>query len=155
MIHRQTTRASKNRDLPHGQKGAPQGGGNWGDNETNWSFWWVLGKSKAEGSYTINAWMQIQTGFYEPSSATEKAKYWQQHSNAAWMRRRTATATGLMAPADRSASAKLQRKTGADNARRFFVNRHNYSINAGFADGHTEKVSLRGLWDQTGTAVSN
>ena len=39
---------------PTVKKRAPQGGGNWGDNETNWSFWWgAFGKSKAEGSYTI------------------------------------------------------------------------------------------------------
>ena len=25
---------------PTVKKRAPQGGGNWGDNETNWSFWW-------------------------------------------------------------------------------------------------------------------
>ncbi len=32
---------------------------------------------------------------------------------------------------------------------RFFVKRHNFGINAGFADGHVDKVTLRGLWDQT------
>ena len=90
--------------------------------------------------------------FYAPSSATEKAKYWQQYSNAgsdvplygdgnwvdAWPR-----------PTDAPPSNYSGKKTSADNGmRRYFVNRHNYSINAGFADGHTEKVTLRGLWDQ-------
>ena len=32
--------------------------------------------------------------------------------------------------------------------RRFFVNRHNFGINGGFADGHVTKITLRGLWDQ-------
>lgn len=139
---------------PTVKKRAPQGGGNWGDNETNWSFWWgAFGKSKAEGSYTINAWMQDPNkSFYEPSSATEKAKYWQQYSNAGsdvplygdgnWV-------DAWPLPTDPPPPNYSGKKTGADNGmRRFFVNRHNYSINAGFADGHTEKVSLRGLWDQ-------
>ena len=32
--------------------------------------------------------------------------------------------------------------------RRFFVNRHNFGINIGFADGHVNKIKLRGLWNQ-------
>ena len=143
----------ENRDLPHGQKGAPQGGGNWGDNETNWSFWWgAFGKSKAEGSYTINAWMQDPNkSFYEPSSATEKAKYWQQYSNAgsdvplygdgnwvdAWPRPTD--------PPPPNYSGKNRRRQRHATV---FCQQAQLPINAGFADGHTEKVSLRGLWDQ-------
>ena len=123
-----------------------------GDNKTNWSYWWGnFGKSYAEGSYTINSFMQDPVGsYYAPSNSAEKKKYWEQFSNAtsevpvygdgnwvdSWPR-----------PSD----APPPNYSGAysDNGmRRFFVNRHNFGINAGFADGHVDKVTLRGLWDQ-------
>ena len=95
--------------------------------------------------------MQDPVGsYYAPSNSAEKKKYWEQFSNAtsevpvygdgnwvdSWPR-----------PSD----APPPNYSGAysDNGmRRFFVNRHNFGINAGFADGHVDKVTLRGLWDQ-------
>ena len=124
-----------------------------GDNKTSWAYWWGnFGNSYAEGSYTINSFMQDPNGsYYAPKTSDEKKKYWQQFSNAtsevpiygdgnwvdSWPR------PDIAPPPDYSGSH-------SDNGmRRFFVNRHHFAINAGFADGHVAKVTLRGLWDQT------
>ena len=56
-----------------------------GDNVTNWSFYWGdFGKSYAEGSYCINAWMQSPKGsYYEPPpNHSDWNRYYQLYSKA-------------------------------------------------------------------------
>ena len=55
-----------------------------GSNNTSWAYWLgSFGKSYAEGSYTINSWMQNPVGsYYTPRSDEEKRKYWSQYLNA-------------------------------------------------------------------------
>ncbi len=124
-----------------------------GDNKTSWSYWWGnFGKSYAEGSYTINSFMQDPNGsYYAPNTADEKKKYWEQFSN-------TTSEVPVYGDGNwvdswpRPDNAPPPNYSGSysDNGMsRFFVKRHNFGINAGFADGHVDKVTLRGLWDQT------
>ena len=123
-----------------------------GSNNTSWAYWWgSFAKSYAEGSYTINSWMQNPEGsYYAPTSQEEKRKYWSQYSNASsdvpiygdgnWV-------DSWPRPNDQPPNNYSG--THSDNGmRRFFVNRHSFGINAGFADGHVTKIKLRGLWDQ-------
>ena len=95
--------------------------------------------------------MQNPVGsYYAPRSDEEKRKYWSQYSNASsdvpvygdgnWV-------DSWPRPDDRAPSN--YKGTSSDNGmRRFFVNRHNFGINIGFADGHVNKIKLRGLWNQ-------
>src|SRR5207247_818504 len=56
-----------------------------GDNWTNWSFYWGdYGRSYAEGSYCINAWMQSPKGsYYEPPpNHSDWSRYFLLFSNA-------------------------------------------------------------------------
>lgn len=123
-----------------------------GDSTTNWSFWWGnFGKSKAEGSYTINSWMQWPQGsYYEPTSESEWARYYGKYFNAStevplygdgnwvdsWPRRNDEP------PRDYKGDDR------SNGMRRFFVNRHNYADNMAFTDGHVSSVKLKNLWIQ-------
>src|SRR2546423_668517 len=56
-----------------------------GDNLTNWSFYWGdFGRSYADGSYCINAWMQSPKGsYYEPPPGNpDWGRYFQFYSKA-------------------------------------------------------------------------
>ena len=116
-----------------------------GDNKTNWSYWWGnFGKSYAGGSYTINSFMQDPVGsYYAPGNSAEKeilGAVFQCHIGGSvygdgnwvdsWPRR-------AMRP------SKLFRCLLRQRHAEFFVNRHNFGINTGFADGHVDKVTAR------------
>src|SRR6266511_5140648 len=72
---------------PSTRKRSPgaRGGYPRGDNLMNWSFYWgEYGKSYAEGSYCINAWMQSPKGsYYEPPPThSDWNRYFQHYSKA-------------------------------------------------------------------------
>ncbi len=123
-----------------------------GANKRNWSFHWGnFGRSKAEGSYTINSWMQWPRGsFYEPNSADEWAKYYGQYYSAS-------AEVPIYGDGNwvdgwpRAGDAPPRDYTGehSDNGtRRFFVDRHNLGTNMSYSDGHVGRVDLRELWTQ-------
>ena len=123
-----------------------------GDSNTNWSFWWgKFAKSKAEGSYTINSWMQWPMGsYYEPKNDAELDRYYGQYFQAnalvplygdgnwvdAWPRR------------EHNPPRTYLGDSNANGMHRFFVNRHKYAINVVFTDAHVDKVRLEDLWQQ-------
>jgi prepilin-type N-terminal cleavage/methylation domain-containing protein/prepilin-type processing-associated H-X9-DG protein len=126
--------------------------GSRGANKRNWSFHWGgFGKTEAEGSYTVNSWMQWPQGsYYEPKSAEEWAKYYGQYFNAtaevplygdgnwvdAWPRANDAPPTDLSG------------EHNDNGTRRMFVNRHNLGTNMSYSDGHVGRVGLAELWTQ-------
>lgn len=129
-----------------------QNGEGAGDNITNWAFnWGRFSRTKAEGSYTINSWMQNPKGsYYEPSSKTEWDKYYGEFYKAssvvpiysdgnwvdAWPRDRDRT------PPDLSG----KHWQGVGGMARVYVNRHKLGINVAFADGHVSRLRLQNLW---------
>jgi prepilin-type N-terminal cleavage/methylation domain-containing protein/prepilin-type processing-associated H-X9-DG protein len=140
---------------PSTRKRSPgeRGGYPRGDNLTNWSFYWgSFGDSYAEGSYTMNSWMQSPEGSYyqPPAGHADWNRYYMRFSNAnsnvplygdgnwvdAWPEANNAP------PPDYSG------RHSDNGMRRFFVDRHTRAINVGYADGHVEKVKLKPLWVQ-------
>ena len=123
-----------------------------GDSVTNWSYWWgQFANSKAEGSYTINSWMQWPMGsYYEPKTAEERQRYWGMYMNSsanvplygdgnwvdAWPR------------ADHTPPPNYEGGDHTQGMRRFFVDRHNKGIQMAYTDGHVEFVRLQALWTQ-------
>ena len=123
-----------------------------GSSDRNWSYWWgQFGESHAEGSYTINSWMQNPEGsYYAPNTARERAKYWIRFSNAT-------AATPLYGDGnwvdswprpDNPAPPDYSGEFSDNGMRRYFVNRHHFAIQGGYADGHVEKIPLEDLWRQ-------
>ena len=123
-----------------------------GANKRNWSFHWgAFGKTKAEGSYTINSWMQWPRGsFYEPKSASEWAKYWGKFYQASsevplygdgnWVDGWPRT--------DNAPPRDLSGEHSDNGMRRFFVNRHDLGTNITYSDGHVGRSGLAELWVQ-------
>ena len=127
--------------------------GSRGANRRNWTFHWGgYGDSPAEGSYTMNAWMQWpgEGSYYPPPNAEAAAKYFGQYFKAnaetpligdgnwvdAWPRPENEP------PPDYSGEY-------SDNGmRRFFVDRHNHGINAVYSDNHCDRIPLAELWEQ-------
>jgi prepilin-type N-terminal cleavage/methylation domain-containing protein/prepilin-type processing-associated H-X9-DG protein len=122
-----------------------------GDSKRNWSFYWgSFGDSYAEGSYTINSWMQSPDGsYYPPTSDAERKRYYHVFSNAnsnvplygdgnwvdAWPTRTDVPPPNYVGD-------------HYNGMQRFFVNRHELAINIGYADGHVSRVKLKDLWIQ-------
>ncbi len=126
-----------------------------GANRRNWGFQWGnFGKSRAEGSYTVNSWMQWPKGsYYEPGGRQPAALadyYWGLYFKAnaevpmygdgnwvdAW---------------PRSTDTPPSNYRGEDHTQgmhRFFVDRHNLGINIAYTDGHVGRSGLRKLWVQ-------
>lgn len=135
----------KERAKPENQRGA---------NFRNWWFLWGgFGKSKAEGSYTINSWMQWPKGsYYEPTTEAEWAKYWGKYFKASaevpmygdgnWV---DAWPQSNNAPPPNYSGEHRQ---GESSMCRFFVDRHNRAINIAYTDGHVGRSSLPDLWIQ-------
>ena len=124
-----------------------------GDNVTNWSFYWGdFGKSYAEGSYAINAWMQSPKGsYYEPPpNHSDWNRYFQLYSKAGpevplygdgnWV--------DAWPEANDPAPPDYSGKHTDNGMQRFFVDRHTKAINIGYADGHIAKAKLKDLWIQ-------
>ena len=124
-----------------------------GDNVTSWSFYWGdYGKSYAEGSYCINAWMQSPKGsYYEPPpNHSDWNRYYQLYSKA-----------GSEAPlygdsnwvdtwpeANDTPPPNYLGKGNDNGMQRLFLDRHRRAINIGYADGHIARVRLKDLWIQ-------
>jgi len=124
-----------------------------GDNVTNWSFYWGdFGKSYAEGSYGINAWMQSPKGsYYEPPpNHSDWNRYFQLYSKAGPEVPLYGDANWVDSWPEASDTAPRDYSgTGNDNGTsRFFLNRHRKAINIGYADGHIARVKLKDLWIQ-------
>jgi prepilin-type N-terminal cleavage/methylation domain-containing protein/prepilin-type processing-associated H-X9-DG protein len=123
-----------------------------GDSKTNWSFWWGnFAKSKAEGSYTINSWMQWPMGsYYEPSTDNERNRYWGMYMNSS--ANVPLYGDGNWVDAwPRAENTPPQNYDGGDNTqgmRRYFVDRHNKGINLAYTDGHIDYIKLQELWVQ-------
>ncbi len=123
-----------------------------GSNTRNWSFHWGgFGDSYAEGSYTINSWMQWPRGsYYEPTSDVVWAQYFGQYF-------KSNSETPLYGDGNwvdgwpRSTDEPPPNYSGehTDNGtRRFFVDRHSQGINIVYSDNHCDRVDLAELWTQ-------
>lgn len=139
----------KERAKPQNQRGA---------NFRNWWFkWGGFGKSRAEGSYTINSWMQWPKGsYYEPGKGRQPAHfadyYWGKYFKASaevpmygdgnWV---DAWPQSNNAPPPNYSGEHRQ---GESSMCRFFVDRHNRGINIAYTDGHVGRSSLPELWIQ-------
>ena len=123
-----------------------------GDNDTNWGFHWGnFGRSKAEGSYTINSWMQWpKDSYYEPTSKVDWDRYYGEfynsnamvplYSDGNWVD--TWPRDTDRPPPDLSG----RHWQGVGGMARVFVNRHNLAIDIVFSDGHVGKHKLENLW---------
>jgi prepilin-type processing-associated H-X9-DG protein len=120
---------------------------------TNWSFYWGdYGKSYAEGSYCINAWMQSPRGsYYEPPpNHSDWNRYFQIYSKAGAEVPLYGDSNWVDAwPEANDAPPPNYAGKGNDNGmQRLFLDRHRKAINLGYADGHIAKVKLKNLWIQ-------
>ncbi len=119
----------------------------------SWAFWWGnVGESYAEGSYTINSWLQ-PTGYYQvETSSASYHNYYQRLSDArpdvpifgdgmwvdAWPRSTDPPPTNSF-DGDNGSVASMHR---------FCIARHGRAINLSFVDTHVAVVDLEDLWAQ-------
>jgi prepilin-type N-terminal cleavage/methylation domain-containing protein/prepilin-type processing-associated H-X9-DG protein len=119
----------------------------------SWAFWWGgVGESYAEGSYTINSWLQ-PTGYYKPDKGSANYdNYFQKFSDA-----RSDVplfGDGMWVDAwPRSADPPPSNSFDGDNGsvasmHRFCIARHGRAINLSYVDGHLGTVRLENLWKQ-------
>jgi prepilin-type N-terminal cleavage/methylation domain-containing protein len=119
----------------------------------SWAFWWGShGESYAEGSYTINSWLQPD-GYYKVDIKDPSYGYFYQNfSDArpdvplfgdgmwvdAWPR-----------STDPPPSNSLDGDGGDDfNMHRYCIARHRRAINLSYVDTHIAVVELEELWEQ-------
>lgn len=123
-----------------------------GDNNTNWAFnWGQYARTKAEGSYTINSWMQWPKGsYYEPTNQADWDRYYGEFYNGSSTAPLYSDGNWVDAwPGDRDrVPPDLSGKhwQGVGGMARVYVNRHNYAVNITFSDGHVSKTKLVNLW---------
>ena len=119
----------------------------------SWAFWWGgIGESYAEGSYTINSWLQ-PSGYYQVElSDPAHDYYYQKLSDArpdvpmfgdgmwvdAWPRS-TDPAPSNSFDGDNGSVASMHR---------FCIARHGKAINLSYVDTHVALVELEDLWAQ-------
>ncbi len=111
-----------------------------------WRFWWG-----GEGSYGINCWLQPNGNWYIPSSDHDKF-FDDNFTNIP-------PDTPILADSIWVGSWPYAAGRVPDDLYfgwffdgplyfmgRFCIDRHNMAVNAGFADGHSEKIPLAELW---------
>ena len=119
----------------------------------SWSFWWGShGDSYAEGSYTINSWLQ-PTGYYQvDTSNPDHGRFYRNYSEA-----RPDTplfGDGMWVDAwPRSTDPPPSNSFDGDNGQvanmhRFCIARHKRTINLSYVDTHIAVVELEELWGQ-------
>ena len=119
----------------------------------SWAFWWGgAGESYAEGSYTINSWLQ-PTGYYKPDKGSANYdNYFHKYSDA-----RSDVplfGDGMWVDAwPRSTDPPPSNSFDGDNGsvasmHRFCIARHGRAINLSYVDGHLGVVRLEELWKQ-------
>ena len=119
----------------------------------SWAYWWGgYGNSYAEGSYTINSWLQ-PTGYYQvETSSASHSNYFQNYSDA----KNTVPLFGDGMWVDawpRSTNPPPSNSFDGDNGsvasmHRFCIARHGFAINIGYVDTHVAVVDLEDLWMQ-------
>jgi prepilin-type N-terminal cleavage/methylation domain-containing protein/prepilin-type processing-associated H-X9-DG protein len=119
----------------------------------SWSFWWGNhGESYAEGSYTINSWLQ-PTGYYQvETSNPSHGNYFRNYSDA--KANVPLFGDGMWVDAwPRSTDPPPSNSFDGDNGsvasmHRFCIARHGRAINIGYVDTHVDVVELEDLWKQ-------
>jgi len=119
----------------------------------SWAFWWGgHGKSYAEGSYTINSWLQ-PTGYYQvDTSNPEHGRYFQNFSDA--RPDVPMFGDGMWVDAwPRSSDPPPSNSFNGDNGdqasmHRYCIARHRRAINLSYVDTHIAVVELEQLWQQ-------
>jgi len=119
----------------------------------SWAFWWGdVGDSYAEGSYTINSWLQ-PSGYYQVALSDPAHDYYYQ--NLADARPDVPLfGDGMWVDAwPRSTDPPPSNSFDGDGGEvasmhRFCIARHGKAINMSFVDTHIEVVRLEELWQQ-------
>jgi len=119
----------------------------------SWSFWWGgVGESYAEGSYTINSWLQ-PTGYYQVErSDANYGNYFQKYADA--RSNVPLFGDGMWVDAwPRTSDPPPSNSFDGDNGsvasmHRFCIARHGRAINLSYVDGHIALVRLEDLWKQ-------
>ncbi len=119
----------------------------------SWAFWWGgVGESYAEGSYTINSWLQ-PTGYYQvDTSNPSHGNYYQKFSDA--RPDVPLFGDGMWVDAwPRSTDPPPSNSFDGDNGsvasmHRFCIARHRRAINLSYVDTHIDAVELEDLWQQ-------
>jgi prepilin-type N-terminal cleavage/methylation domain-containing protein/prepilin-type processing-associated H-X9-DG protein len=119
----------------------------------SWAFWWGgVGESYAEGSYTINSWLQ-PTGYYQLElNDPARRNYYQSLSEA--RPDVPLFGDGMWVDAwPRSTDPPPSNSFDGDNGsvasmHRFCIARHGKAINLSYVDGHVAVVDLEDLWQQ-------
>jgi len=119
----------------------------------SWAFWWgEVGESYAEGSYTINSWLQ-PTGYYQvETSDPSHDNYYQKFSDAP--PDVPLFGDGMWVDAwPRSTDPPPSNSFDGDNGsvasmHRFCIARHGHAINLSYVDLHIGLVELEELWAQ-------
>ncbi len=119
----------------------------------SWAFWWGgVGNSYAEGSYTINSWLQ-PTGYYQvETSNPEHGRYYQNFSDA--RPDVPLFGDGMWVDAwPRSTDPPPSNSFDGDNGsiasmHRYCIARHRRAINLSYVDTHVAVVELEELWQQ-------
>ena len=122
-----------------------------GANFRNWSFHWEgFGKTKAEGSYSINSWLQWPKGYYEPTNSEQWDRYFGRFYKSSAEAPLYGDSNWVDAwPLSTNPPPPDYTGTHSDNGmRRFFVDRHNQGINLVYSDGHCDRSGLQELWAQ-------
>jgi len=119
----------------------------------SWAFWWgEVGDSYAEGSYTINSWLQ-PTGYYQVDTSDPIHGYF--YRNISEARPDVPLfGDGMWVDAwPRSTDPPPSNSFDGDNGdqasmHRFCIARHRRAINLSYVDTHVAAVELEELWQQ-------
>mgnify|MGYP006283222361 FL=1 len=119
----------------------------------SWAFWWGgVGESYAEGSYTINSWLQ-PTGYYQvDTSNPDYGNYYRRFSDA--RADVPLFGDGMWVDAwPRSSDPPPSNSFDGDNGsvasmHRYCIARHRRAINLSYVDTHVAVVELEELWEQ-------
>jgi len=119
----------------------------------SWAFWWGgIGESYAEGSYTINSWLQ-PTGYYQVDVSDPAHDYYYQRFSDA-RPDVPLFGDGMWVDAwPRSSNPPPSNSFDGDGGEvasmhRYCIARHKRTINLSYVDTHIEVVELEELWQQ-------
>lgn len=119
----------------------------------SWAFWWGgHGESYAEGSYTINSWLQ-PAGYYQVDTSDPIHGYFYQNYSDA-RPDVPLFGDGMWVDAwPRSTDPPPSNSFDGDNGsvasmHRYCIARHKRAINLSYVDTHIDAVELEDLWSQ-------